>query len=110
MEKPWTTLLAIVGKGKVPKADDQPESDPEVAARIALQRNVDTGLVMGVRADDVRGVRHGATWSRHRLAEGNKGGEYTRDGANGCAECLAASWRQVGQERRRRNGRRANGT
>ena len=75
MEKPWTTLLAIVGKGKVPKADDQPESDPEVAARIALQRNVDTGLVMGVRADDVSGVRHSATWSRHRRAEGNKGGD-----------------------------------
>ena len=107
IEKPWTTLLAIVGKGKVPKADEPPESDPEVAARIALQRNIDTGLVMGVRADDVRGVRHGATWSRHRLAEGNKGGEYARDGANGCAACLAASWRQVGQERRRRHGRRA---
>ena len=41
------------------------------------------------------------------ILKGNKGGEYTRDGANGCAECLAASWRQVGQERRRRNGRRA---
>ena len=41
-----------MGKGKVPKADEQPEPDSEVAARIALQRNVETGLVMGVRADD----------------------------------------------------------
>ena len=40
VEKPWTTLLAIVGKGKVPKVDEPPESDPEVAARIALQRAV----------------------------------------------------------------------
>ena len=105
--QPWPQLLAYVGRGDVPAPDEPPEPDPEAAAARAEQRNVATGLTMGVRADDVHGVRHGATWMRHRVAEGMVGGEYTRDGAHGCAACKAAQWERVGARERRRGRRRA---
>ena len=50
-------------------------------------RRTNEGVAPNAYADAI------AKGARHRLAEGDKGGAYTRDGANGCAACLAARWR-----------------
>ena len=52
--------------------------------------NVRTGVMMGMRVNQVCGVSHGKIWEKRRRAEGTGGGAATRSEAWGCWACKLA--------------------
>ena len=98
----WPELAAYVGAPKTIK--DPSNQHEDISPADIERRNVRTAFTFGVRADQVCGVRHGAQWRRWREAEGQDG-QYHRDGACGCAACMAARWEGNGWQQQRRRGR-----
>ena len=111
----WPELAARVGKGKRTTKEEEENGVVGLMPSEAEKRNMHTALTCGMRVGVMPGIRHDALFARRRTAEGQKDGAATRDGAWGCAACMAArmqgtpgQWRQQ-RRRRAQNTRVATG-
>jgi ribonuclease HI len=106
----WPDLMARVGKGRRTTKEEEEEGMMGLQPSQAEKRNAHTALTFGLRVGVVQGIRHDALYRRRREAEGNKGGVATRDGAWGCAACMAARLNSTAGEWQQQKRRRARAT